>query len=96
LLNDLRDVGGDRRHSVYSIPVIFGEAAARKIGFGLVLAAVSLMVFVNPVPFVLTGAYSGWLVWHYQRQYDQRWRIWIEGQGIFAGLVAILIQPLRY
>ena len=96
LLNDLRDVEGDRQHNIHSIPVIFGDTVARSVGFALVLVAVGLMVSTNPVPFLLTGGYSGWLVWHYQRQSDQRWRIWIEGQGIFAGLVALLIQPLRY
>ncbi len=90
LLNDLRDVVGDRADGTLSLPVLLGEPAARRAGYGLALAGMLLPLSVAPLPFVLTGLYSAFLIWRYHRERDSHWRGWIEGQGLVAGLTALI------
>jgi 4-hydroxybenzoate polyprenyltransferase len=86
LLNDLRDLTGDRLSGTVSLPVWLGEANARRVGYLLALMAVLLMLPLNPLSFFLTAIYSSFLVWRYRREQDTRWRFWIEAQGLIAAL----------
>lgn len=88
LLNDLRDVEGDRAAGTLSLPVLLGEPVARRVGYGLALAGVLLSLSVAALPCLLTGLYSAYLIWRYRRERDSQWRGWIEGQGLVAGLAA--------
>jgi len=90
LLNDLRDLPGDRLNRTLSLPVLVGSTTARRIGYGLALLSVSLTFSFAPLIFWLTALYSLLLLWSYRREADTRWRVWIEAQGLFAGLVALL------
>jgi len=89
LLNDLRDVTGDRLSDTVSLPVLVGDRPARWVGGGLILLSALLTAPVFPLPFWACGGYSAFLLWRYRRQRDDRWRVWIEGQGLLAGLVAL-------
>jgi len=86
LLNDLRDLTGDRLSGTVSLPVWLGETNARRVGYLLTLMAVLLMLPLNPLPFLLTAIYSSFLIWRYRREQDMRWRFWIEAQGLIATL----------
>jgi len=87
LLNDLRDVAGDRLSGTLSLPALVGEPAARRIGYALTLAAALLVLFSAPASLLLVALYSAFLVWRYRREHDTRWRGWIEAQGLVAALV---------
>lgn len=89
LLNDLRDVTGDRLSGTLSLPALVGEAAARRIGYGLTLAAALLALFFASASLLLAALYSAFLVWRYRRDDDILWRSWIEAQGLMAGLVSL-------
>jgi 4-hydroxybenzoate polyprenyltransferase len=86
LLNDLRDLTGDRLSGTVSLPVWLGEANAHRVGYLLSLMAVLLMLPLNPLPFLLPAIYSSFLIWRYRREQDARWRFWIEAQGLIAAL----------
>ena len=90
LLNDLRDVDGDRMSGTLSLPVVLGEPAARRVGFILALIGALLPLSMVPLPFLLTGLYSAFIVWRYRRERDSEWRGWIEGHGLVAGLAALM------
>ena len=90
LLNDLRDVDGDRTSGTLSLPVVLGEPAARRVGLILVLIGALLPLLIVPLPFLLTGLYSAFLIWRYRRERDSEWRGWIEGQGLVAGFAALI------
>ncbi|RME46171.1 MAG: hypothetical protein D6796_09360 [Caldilineae bacterium] len=90
LLNDLRDVTGDRLSDTVSLPVLVGDRPARWLGGGLILLALLLTTPLFPFPFWVCGGYSAFLLWRYRRRHDARWRVWIEGQGVLAGLAALL------
>ena len=90
LLNDLRDVDGDRTSGTQSLPVVLGEPAARRVALILVLAGALIPLSMAPLPFLLTGLYSAVLIWRYRRERDSEWRGWIEGQGLVAGLAALI------
>lgn len=89
LLNDLRDIEADRAAGTHSLPVLLGDSAARRVGYLLALAGAMFPVYLFPLPFLLTGAYSAFLLWRYRREQDSQWRSWIEGQGLIAGLAAL-------
>jgi 4-hydroxybenzoate polyprenyltransferase len=89
LLNDLRDVAGDRLSGTFSLPALVGEKAARRVGYGLTLVAAVLALFFVPAPLFLAALYSAFLVWRYRRNDDAQWRIWIEAQGLIAALVSL-------
>jgi 4-hydroxybenzoate polyprenyltransferase len=90
LLNDLRDVAGDRASGTASLPVLLGESAARRVGYALAVAATLLALPVSPLPFLLTALYSSFLLWRYRREQDTCWRWWIEVQGLIAALAALV------
>ena len=90
LLNDLRDVEADRLNGTRSLPVVLGEPAARRVGYALAGLGALPALAVAPLPFVLTALYSAILTWGYRRERDARWRGWIEGQGLVAGLAAFI------
>lgn len=90
LINDLRDVAGDRTGGTASLPVLLGETAARRVGYGLAVIGALLPAKITPLPFLLTGLYSALLLRLYRRERDAFWRIWIEGQGLVAGLAALI------
>lgn len=91
LLNDLRDIEGDRAEGTLSLPVLVGEQAARRIGYGLALATVLLALPLSLLALPLTALYSLVLLWRYRRAADARWRPWIEVQGVLAGLLVLLV-----
>jgi len=86
LLNDLRDAEGDRRGDVDSLPVLVGDSSARRVGYGLTLAAVLLALPIALLPILMTALYSALLLWRYRREDDARWRAWTEGQGVVAAI----------
>jgi 4-hydroxybenzoate polyprenyltransferase len=90
LVNDLRDMEGDRASGTVSLPVLLGDPAARLVGYVLAVAAVFFALPISPFPFLLTAFYSAFLIWRYRRARDARWRVWIEAQGLVAGLVALV------
>jgi len=92
LLNDLRDITADRAGGTLSLPVLVGPTAARRIGGGLAGLAVWLAWPVEPLPFLVTGLYTLFLLWRYHRAHDARWRFWIEAQGLLAAALA-LVKP---
>ena len=84
LINDLRDLTGDQQHGTYSLPVLVGDASSRHIGYVLAcLAALCASIFS---PLSVIALYSAFLLWRYQPRMDEKWRFWIEIQGIVAGL----------
>lgn len=89
LVNDLRDVVGDRLSGTASLPALVGEAAARRAGYALTLVAALLTLFLAPTFFLPVALYSAFLVWRYRREADTRWRAWIEAQGLIAALVSL-------
>jgi 4-hydroxybenzoate polyprenyltransferase len=95
LLNDLRDVAGDRLSGTFSLPALVGDPAARRFGFSLTLVAALLALLVAP-SLLLAALYSAFLVWRYRREDDTRWRSWIEAQGIIAALVTLLVCVAIY
>ncbi len=92
LLNDLRDIEGDRTNGVESLPVLIGEEPARRVGYGLALIATILAIPVSPLLILLTALYSAFLLWRYQQENDAYWRVWIEGQGVVAIMIDWIIQ----
>jgi 1,4-dihydroxy-2-naphthoate octaprenyltransferase len=90
LVNDLRDIDGDRTSGTLSLPVVLGEPAARRVGLVLALIGALLPLSMLPLPFLLAGLYSAFIVLRYRRERDSEWRGWIEGQGLVAGLAALI------
>lgn len=90
LLNDLRDVKGDRASGTISLPVLLGDPAARRIGYALAVAGALLALSISLLPFLLTAFYSTLLNWRYRRESDECWRWWIEMQGLVAALTALV------
>ena len=86
LLNDLRDLAGDRASGTLSLPVWLGDSKARRIGYLLALLAALLMWPLRAGPFLLAAAYSSFRLWRYRRERDDRWRFWIEAQGLVVAL----------
>lgn len=89
LLNDLRDIEGDRLNGTLSWPVICGEITARRLGYALSLLSVPLAMPIAPAPFLLTAGYTIFLTRRYQRRNDSQWRAWIEAQGLVAALATL-------
>ncbi len=89
LLNDLRDMAGDRLSGTESLPALVGDPAARRIGYTLTLVAALLTLWLAPTFFVLAALYTAFLVWRYRPECDARWRGWIEAQGLMAALVSL-------
>ena len=90
LLNDLRDVAGDRASGTYSWPVLVGESKARLLGYLMAFIAGGVMWSLNRWPFGITAGYSIYLLHRYRREEDQAWRPWIEGQGCVAAVIALI------
>lgn len=91
LLNDLRDIKGDRAEGTLSLPVLVGEGRARRVGYALALAGALLALPLSPLALPLTALYTLVLLWGYQRPADARWRPWIEAQGVLAALLVALV-----
>ena len=90
LLNDLRDLAGDRVGGTQSLPVMIGDQASRWVGLVMAVASIAVIWPHAVLVFSLTAVYSLLLIWRYEREHDARWRAWIEGQGIVAAVVSIL------
>ncbi len=90
LLNDLRDVEGDRAGGTLSLPVVLGERTARRVGYVLAGLGTLAALAIAPLPFMLTALYSAVITWGYRREHDARWRGWIEAQGVVAGMAALV------
>lgn len=84
LINDLRDLTADELHGTYSLPVLVGDAPARYVGY--ILASLAALCAPMPSPLPLIALYSAFLLWRYRRQVDEKWRFWIEIQGVVAAL----------
>ena len=91
LLNDLRDEEGDRAAKTLSLPALVGQKGAHRIGWGLAIVAALLALPLTSLPVALTALYSAFLLWRYRPTADTRWRGWIEGQGVAAAIVSLLI-----
>lgn len=90
LVNDLRDIEGDRRSETLSLPVWLGEQKARRVGYLLALLAAFIGVSLASIALPLTALYSAILIWLYRRHNDPFWRPWIESQGVIASLLMML------
>lgn len=90
LLNDLRDIEGDRAAGTASLPVLVGGRAARLLGLGAALIAAALALRLAAPALLVTAAYSAALLVAYQRSRDAWWRPAIEVQGVVAALVAVV------
>ena len=84
LINDLRDLKVDKLYGTLSLPVLVGDGAARRIGYLLAGLAALCAPISSMLP--LIALYSAFLLWRYRHQMDEKWRFWIEIQGIVAGL----------
>lgn len=90
LLNDLRDVDGDSKNEVYSLPVLLGDYQARMVGMELLgLSGILGFILWHPT-FPITALYTGILLIGYRRKMDSVWRPFIELQGGVAGLLSLL------
>jgi 4-hydroxybenzoate polyprenyltransferase len=89
LLNDLRDEEGDRAAKTLSLPALTGQRVARRVGYGLAIVA-ALLAFAS-LPVLLTALYSALLLLRYRPKADARWRGWIEGQGVAAAMLSLVI-----
>ena len=90
LLNDLRDVTADTAGGTISLPVLVGGRMARWGGVVLAVLSVPLAGSLAWPVFLVTALYTALLLWRYTVRRDAFWRLWIEGQGILAGGVALL------
>lgn len=90
LLNDLRDTKGDKKSGTASLPVLWGDTAARRVGYFLGMMAIFLIWPLSPIALPLTALYSLFLLWGYRREQDASLRLWIELQGVVAALLTLL------
>ncbi len=91
LLNDLRDEEGDRAERTLSLPALVGPKAARGVGYGLAIVTALLALPLFSLPIALTALYSAFLLQRYRPAEDTRWRGWIEGQGVAAAIMSLVI-----
>jgi len=90
LINDLRDMEGDRHGKTYSLPILVGDYWARLWGIVLVGVAcvVGFLLYHPALP--ITALYTGILLMGYRRAQDNFWRPFIEAQGVVAGVLSLL------
>ena len=60
------------------------------VDYGVVVVGALLPLSIAALPSMLTSLYSAFLIWRYRRGRDPQWRGWIEGQGLVAGLAALI------
>ncbi len=94
LLNDLRDEAGDRAAETLSLPALAGQKVSRRVGYGLAIIAALLALPLASLAIVFTALYSAFLLRRYDPSEDTRWRGWIEGQGVAAAVLSLVIGHL--
>lgn len=82
-IKDLKDLEGDRKNQVWTIPVILGETWARfAIGLGIFISYALSVIWLNAkilfLPAMLLGALSFWVL-QYKKISPRRVHIWVFG-----------------
>ena len=82
-IKDLKDIEGDRKNNIWTIPVILGEAWARfVIGLGIFVSYALSVVWLNAkilfIPAMILGALSFWIL-ETKKISPRRVHIWVFG-----------------
>lgn len=95
-IKDLKDIEGDKKNGIFTIPVIFGETWARfLIGLGIFVSYALSVVWLNAkilfLPAMILGAASFWLL-QSKKISARRVHIWVFGAlFIYVFLMAFLV-----